>query len=264
MQAPKLIEMLKNGVHFGHQTSKWHPKMIPYIFGIRNGIHIIDLEKTSKCLEEAVVFISKVLENNGRILFVGTKRQASEIIEKNAQLCRMPYVNKRWLGGTVTNFSIIYKLIKKYKDLKHKRDNKKLLKYTKKERLNFDREIERLDGLVGGIETLDKLPDAIFILDIKKEKNALKEAKTKGIPVIAICDTNVDPTNVAYPIPANDDATRSIACITEYISRVIVEKTKNNNVVKVKKQEKQAPQEEVSSLDILKAKILKNTVEEKK
>ena len=269
MQTLKLIEMLKNGVHFGHQTSKWHPKMTPYIFGVRNGIHVIDLEKTSTCLEQAVNFIGKVLENNGTILFVGTKRQASDIIGKNAKLCNMPYVNKRWLGGTVTNFSVIYKLIKKYKDLKYKRDNNKLLKYTKKERLNFDREIQRLDHLVGGVATLDKLPDVIFILDIKKEKNALKEAKTKGIPVIAICDTNVDPTDVAYPIPGNDDATRSIACLTEYISGVIAEKSKNN-VVKTEKQDpkdskdSKDSKEKVSSLDGLKAKILKNTVEEKK
>lgn len=222
-EIPSLLEMLKSGVHFGHQVSKWHPKMKPFIFTSRNGIHIINLEESQVKLKEALEFVKRNAQNGGVLLFVGSKKQAQGIIEKYAKECEMPYVKERWLGGTMTNFAVISRLIKKFKDLKKKRDAGELEKYTKKEQLGFKREIEDLDKVIGGIENLEKIPDAIFILDIKNEKTAFAEAKKKGVPVVAVCDTNVDPTGVDYMIPANDDATKSIELIVKLIAEAVKE-----------------------------------------
>jgi small subunit ribosomal protein S2 len=222
-EVPTLLEMLKSGVHFGHQTSRWHPKMKPYIFTQRNGIHIINLEETQAKLKEAVDFIRKTVQNGGVILFVGSKKQAQSIIERHAKDCGMPYVTERWLGGTMTNFSVILKLIRKLKDLKKKSEKGELEKYTKKEQLEFKREIEKLEKSIGGIQYMEKIPEAIFILDIKKEKTAFEEAKKRRIKIIAVCDTNVNPKDVDYIIPGNDDATKSIELIVGFISESIKE-----------------------------------------
>lgn len=234
---PDLLTMLKSGVHFGHQTGKRHPKMEPYIFTVKSGFHIINLEKTQKLLKEALGFVAKIVANGGTILFLSTKKQAQPIIAKYAKECEMPYVNERWLGGTFTNFVEIKKIIKKFTDLKKKKATGELDKYTKKERLEFDREIEKLERMVGGIENLTKIPDAVFVCGIKKEKTAVQEAIKKNIPIVGMCDTNIDPTKITYPIPANDDAVKSIELITslvfEAINEGLTKKDKTQDAAKV-------------------------------
>lgn len=221
---PSLQDMLKAGMHFGHQKSKWHPKMGKYIFGVRNEVHIVDLEITQKKLEEALTYVSAVAERGGTILFVGTKRQAQEIVEREAKRCGMPYVTNRWLGGTLTNFSVIHSLIKQYRDLDRQfaaGDMEK--KYTKKEQLMWRRRMEEIVMKVGGMLTVDRVPDVIFIIDLKKEKTAYTEAVAKKVPVVAVCDTNVNPVNVAYPIPANDDAVKTIDMLMTIVAEAVIE-----------------------------------------
>lgn len=226
---PELLTMLQSGVHFGHQLGKRHPKMEPYIFMEKSGFHIINLEKTQELLEEALAFVKKIVTNGGTILFLGTKKQAQPIIAKYAKECNMPYITERWLGGTVTNFAEISRVIRRYSDLKKKKSSGQLEKYTKKEQLDFDREIEKLDKIVGGIESLTRIPDAIFVCDVRKEKTAVSEAVKKNIPVVAMCDTNVNPTNVTYVIPANDDAVKSIELITGLICQAVLEGQKEKD-----------------------------------
>lgn len=218
---PELVEMLKNGVHFGHHVSKRHPKMSQYIYTDRNQIHIIDLEMTAIKLKEALDFLTKLTATGGVVLFVSSKNQAKPIIEKSAKECGMPYINSRWLGGTFTNLSNIVKLTRKLKSLEQKQLSGDLEKYTKKEQLDFQREITKLNDLVGGIKNMEKLPEAVYIIDTKKEKTALAEATKKNVPVVAIVDTNVNPEKVSYPIPANDDATKSIEMITLLVAEAI-------------------------------------------
>lgn len=220
---PTLEQMLKAGMHFGHRTSKWHPGMEPFIFTSRKGVHIIDLTKTQKKLEEALNYLKKIASENKQILLIGTKVQVKKPLKNVAEEVGMPYVAERWLGGFLTNFDVIRGLIKKYKDLTEKKQAGKLEKYTKKEQLNFDREITKLETSVGGLKNLTKVPDVIFIWDIKKEKTALTEAKKKNIPVVAVCDTNVNPKNVNYIIPANDDATKTIKLILNLVKEAIAE-----------------------------------------
>ncbi len=220
---PSLVEMLQAGVHFGHQASRWHPKMEPYIFTERGGIHIVNLEKTQEMLQAALEYAKGVVSRGGVVLFVGTKRQAQEIVKREAEACAMPYVSERWLGGTLTNFGEIKKLIKRFKTLKDQQAKGELRKYTKKEQLMFAREIEELQRKVGGIERLERMPEAMFIVDMRVEKTALAEARTTGIPVIAICDTNVNPQDAAYPIPANDDAVKGIEMLTHLMSLAVQE-----------------------------------------
>ncbi|HLD82262.1 MAG TPA: 30S ribosomal protein S2 [Patescibacteria group bacterium] len=222
-QIPTLLEMLHAGVHFGHRKSKWYPKMEPFIFDERNGVHILNLELTQKKLEEALRYVTELVSNKGVIVFVGTKKQAQNIIKQAAIDCGMPYVHERWLGGTITNFSVIHKLINNYKSLKKKKEMGDLSKYTKKEQLDFTREIERLEKIVGGISTLEKLPDAVFIADVKNEKTAITEARKKKIPVVALCDSNVNPELATYPIPANDDATRALTLLIQLIAEAVKE-----------------------------------------
>jgi len=223
VKIPSIEEMLKAGMHFGHLASKWHPKMEPFIFGQRKGVYVINLEKTQRLLEEALLFIEQLSSENKTILLVGTKDQVKDRLAAKARELNLPYIQNRWLGGTLTNFSIIKKLINKYLDLKEQQAAGKLAKYTKREQLDFSRQIEKLEKMVGGISTLKKLPDAVFIWDIKKEKTALAEAAKKNIPIIAICDTNVDPTGVKYIIPCNDDATKAIKLVLDLIGEAAIE-----------------------------------------
>ncbi len=222
-QIPDLMTMLKSGVHFGHQQSKRHPKMNPYIFTAKSGFHIIDLEQTQVKLAQALEFVKNVVANNGTILFLGTKKQAQNIIIKYAKQTGMPYVTNRWLGGTLTNFVEISRVIKRLRQLKKDKKEGNLEKYTKKEQLEFDREIEKLEMVVGGIETVDRVPEAIFVVDIKKEKTAVAEANKRGVAIVAMCDTNVNPDNVSYCIPANDDAIKSIELMTSLVAAAVEE-----------------------------------------
>ena len=221
IKVPSLEEMLKAGMHFGHRTNRWHPKMEPYIFTSRNGVYIIDLVKTQKKLEEALAFIQKLIGEGKVILFVGTKNQAKKPLKSMAEEIKMPYVSEKWLGGCLTNFVIIKKLIKKYQDLIEKKQSGKLSKYTKKEQLNFERETSKLENKVGGLVNLNKLPDALFVWDIKKEKTAVIEANKKNIPIIAVCDTNVNPEDINYVIPSNDDATKAIKIVFNSIKEAV-------------------------------------------
>lgn len=218
---PQLADMLQAGMHFGHQTSKWHPKMNKFIFGTRQGIHIINLEETQKAMEEAFGFARKIAARGGVVLFVGTKKQAAPIVEASAKACGMPYVNERWLGGTLTNFSSIATQIRKYKDLKRKQEKGELGKYTKFEQLKIAELILILEKKIGGIQDLTRIPDALFIFDVKKDKTALDEATKRGVKVIAVCDSNVDPSEIDYPIPANDDAVKAIAMIGDLMAQAM-------------------------------------------
>ncbi|HMB26365.1 MAG TPA: 30S ribosomal protein S2 [Patescibacteria group bacterium] len=220
---PSLKDLMKAGVHFGHLKSRWHPKMEPYIFTVKNGVHIINLEKTQEALKEALDFVRKTVADSGTVLFLGTKPQAQEIVKKAAVECGMPYVVYRWLGGTLTNASSVLGVIKKYRKLKADQASGALDKFTKKEQLMIKREIEKLDRDVGGLEQLNKVPEAIFIVDVKKEKTAFREAVKRNIPVISFCDTNVNPDKIDYPIPANDDAINSIKMITELMAKAVKE-----------------------------------------
>ncbi len=224
---PKIEDMLKAGMHFGHRTNRWHPKMKPFIFTSKNGVYIIDLKKSQEKLQEALEFISQLVGEGKSILFIGTKSQVSAPLKKMAEETNQSYVVGKWLGGYLTNFAMVKKSVKKYLDLIEKRDNGKLEKYTKKEQLNFSREIKKLEVRVGGLAALNKLPDALFIWDIKEEETAVKEAQQKNIPIIAVCDTNVNPEQVNYPIPANDDSTKTIKLLLEAIKGAIVEGKRN-------------------------------------
>lgn len=222
-QVPDLLTLLKNGVHFGHKLSKRNPKMEPFIFTSKNGFHIINIEETQTKLQEALDFVRKVVANGGTILFLGTKKQAQSIVKKYAIECGMPYITERWLGGTFTNYATISKVVKKYRSLKEEKAKGGLEKYTKKEQLDFDRDIEKLEKIVGGIAEVTKVPDAIFVCDVKKEKTAVREAIRRNVPIVAICDTNTNPNLITYPIPANDDAIKSIELLTSLIAEAVQE-----------------------------------------
>ena len=211
-------ELLEAGVHFGHQTQRWNPKMDKYIYGNKSGIHILDLRITFEVLEEVQNFIQKLVANSGKVLFVGTKPQAQKVIEEQAKRAQMPYVNQRWLGGMLTNFKTIIKRVIYLKELNSLESSGEINSYPKPERLRIRREIEKLTKSIGGIVELNKIPDAIFIVDLLNETTALSEAKKLNIPVIAIADSNVDPDDVDYVIPGNDDAIKSIELIASAIS----------------------------------------------
>ncbi|MBZ1345093.1 MAG: 30S ribosomal protein S2 [Candidatus Nealsonbacteria bacterium] len=215
-------EMAQLGIHFGHRTSKTHPKMEPYLFGKKNTVHLIDLEKTKDKLEKALQFIRQLVLEGKTLVFVGTKIQIKELLKNIALECGFPYVNERWLGGTFTNFEIIKKRIEYFKDLEKKKTKEEFEKYTKKERAEIEKELIVLDKKFGGIKNLEKLPEAIFVLDMKKDALSIKEAREKGIKVIGISDTNVDPNLADYPIPANDDAISSVKYILEKVREVIL------------------------------------------
>ncbi len=223
MRELSLVELLKAGVHFGHQVSRWHPKMRPFIFSSRGGVYIIDLEKTSEQLKRAQSFVHDVGAKGGIILYVGTKRQARSAMQTAAMSVGMPYVVERWLGGTFTNFPTIMKMTKRLAQLKQERAQGTHEKYTKKEQLTFNEEIERLERLIGGIEHLTRLPDAVFIVDLKEEKIAVREAMKVRVPIVALVDTNISPEGIAYPIPANDDATKSIQIMTAAVTEAFAD-----------------------------------------
>lgn len=213
-ELPTLLDMLKAGVHFGHQKSKWHPKMRPFIYTVRHGIHILDLEKTTHELDRALNFLREVAASGGTVLFVSLKEQAHGAIKLAAESTGMPYIVGRWLGGVFTNFTVIGKLLRRLDALEN--DKKSGVwdeKYSKKEQLELDRDFERLNEAVGGIRTLAKLPQAIFLVGTREGKNALHEAHKVGVPIVAMVDTNTNPSTVNFPIPANDDALRSIEMI---------------------------------------------------
>lgn len=220
---PSLQDLLKAGVHFGHRTSRWHPKMEPFIFSTRGGIHVIDIEQTQKMLEQALKTVETITAQGGTVVFMGTKTSVAPIVERYAKEAETPYITNRWLGGTFTNFGEIQKLIKTYLDLQDKRDKGELKKYTKLEQLQFDRKIEELEEKIGGISTLKKLPDAIFVTDIRHDKTAVVEAKKCGVKVIGIVDTNINPAHVDMVIPANDDAIAGVQLITSLMSEAVRE-----------------------------------------
>lgn len=221
---PTLLELLQAGVHFGHKVSRWHPKMEKFIFGARNGIHIIDLNQTIIQLDRTLEYISDLVGKGGIVLFLGTKRQAREIVKKYAEQCGMPYVTERWLGGTLTNFTEVGLLIKKHRDLKEAQDTGKLAeKYTKKEQVKFRKQLEDLEAKIGGILNMTKLPDAMFVIDVVKEKTALAEADKRNIPVIALADTNVNPERLRYAIPSNDDAVKTIELMCKLVAEAVNE-----------------------------------------
>lgn len=220
-------EMARAGLHFGHRTSRVHPKMKPYLYGVRNTVHIIDLEKTKEKFGEALKFIQKIISEGKTLLFVGTKIQVKDLVKEAAIDCGLPYVAERWLGGTFTNFEVIKKRIEYFKGLEKKKTEGGLEKYTKKERTKIDEALRDFELKFGGIKDLTQLPDAIFVLDMKKDHLSVKEARMKGVKVIGISDTNTDPTLADYPIPANDDAISSVKYILEKAKEVIIKsKTK--------------------------------------
>jgi small subunit ribosomal protein S2 len=215
--------LLESGVHFGHRTNKWHPAMREYIFTERNGIHILDLQQTAKCLNNAYNLVSETVSKGGTVLFVGTKRQAQETIREEAIRCGMPYVTERWLGGTLTNWVTIQQRIRELERLEHLRDSGDIQRLTKKEGLMIEREIRRLEIRLSGIRNMVDLPDLIFLVDIGREATAVHEANLKGIPVVAMVDTNYNPKNIDYVIPSNDDAIRAIKLVIGKIADAVLE-----------------------------------------
>lgn len=222
MKEITLLDLLKTGAHFGHTTSRWNPKMKPYIYTVRSGIHILDLEKTKQALIKALDFAKDTASKGGTILFVGTKKQTREIVKNAAIECGMPYVNVRWLGGTFTNFRTIQKTIRKLEKLESMKATGELEShYTKKERLMVEREIEKLEKLFEGIKNLKRLPEAIFVTDVKHEDIAVTEARKSKVKVIGLVDTNCNPDSVDYMVPCNDDATKAVELICKAMSETI-------------------------------------------
>jgi small subunit ribosomal protein S2 len=223
MSSVSIKELLEAGVHFGHQTKRWNPKMKKFLFGERNGIYIIDLQKTLKKFLEAQGFIQDVAARGAAVLFVGTKKQAVDTIQEEAARAGSPYVNRRWLGGTLTNFQTITKSISRLKQLEDMKATGKFEAFSKKEVLRLDREMEKLNNALVGIKQMEQLPGAVFVIDPKNERIAVREARRLAIPVVAIVDTNCDPDEVDFPIPGNDDAIRAIRLLTARLADAIVE-----------------------------------------
>ena len=223
MAVVAMKQLLEAGVHFGHQTRRWDPKMAEYIFQARNGIHIIDLQKTSKKLDEAYEFIREQSEEGKTVLFVGTKKQAQECMKEAAQKCGMYYVDQRWLGGMLTNFGTIQKRIQRLKDLETMQEDGTFERLPKKEVILLKKEMEKLDKNLGGIKEMDKLPGVIFLIDPKKERIAILEAKKLNIPIVGLVDTNCNPEELDYPIPGNDDAIRAVKLIADVMANAVIE-----------------------------------------
>jgi small subunit ribosomal protein S2 len=223
MLAPQVKELLEAGVHFGHQTRRWNPKMKPFIFTARNGIYIIDLQKTLTSLERAAAKVREVVGRGRSILMVGTKKQAKEVINAEAARCGAFFVTERWLGGMLTNFDTIKNSIKKLKDIEKMREDGRLAKFTKKERARYENEAEKLQRVLGGIKEMSYLPGLVIVVDAKKEKIAVAEASKLGIPIVAILDTNADPDPIDFPIAGNDDAIKSIRVLIRHLVEAAVE-----------------------------------------
>ena len=230
MSSVTMRQMLEAGVHFGHQARYWNPKMSSYIFGERNKIHVINLEKSLPLYNDALNFISKLASNKGTVLFVGTKRQARDVIKQEAERCGMPYVNHRWLGGMLTNYKTVKQSIKRLKDLEKMDEDGNLERLSKKEALMRRREMEKLDRSLGGIKDMPGLPDALFVIDVGHENIAISEANKLGIPVIAVVDTNNSPDGVDYVVPGNDDAIRAISLYTQGVASAVMEGLSSTSV----------------------------------
>jgi len=216
-------QLLEAGVHFGHQTRRWHPKMAPYLFGQRNGIHIIDLQKTLKMANVAWQFMNELATAGGRVLFVGTKRQARDAIKEEALRAGQFYVNHRWLGGTLTNFATVQQSVRRMKDLQRRKEEGGFEALTKKEALQLERKLEKLERSLGGIKDMLTLPDCLFVIDIRKEALAVAEARKLGIPIVAVVDSNCDPSGIDYIIPGNDDAIRAIRLFCSKMADALIE-----------------------------------------
>lgn len=239
MRDINLADLLKSGAHFGHQKSRWNPKMSKYIFAVRNNIHILDLEKTRAKLLDAMVFSKEVASKGGTVLFVGTKRQLKAVVKQTAEACSMPYVVTRWLGGTFTNFRTIQKTIKKMERYENIKANGELERnYTKKERLLIERELEKMKTLFEGIKDMKKLPEAVVVFDVNYDSIAVAEAKKSKIKIIGVVDTNSNPDSVDYVIPANDDAIKSVQYIGEALADAVNEGKKNMAAVQVQQAKK--------------------------
>ncbi len=245
----ELNDLLDAGAHFGHLTRRWNPKMRPFIFMERNGIHIIDLKKTQELLEEACNSIAKLVAEGKKVLFVGTKSQASQVIQEEARRCGAYYVSKRWLGGMLTNFATIRKSVKRLQNVEKMETDGTYDKITKKEALVLDREKEKLSEVLSGVVEMTRLPGALYVVDIKKEEIAVKEARQLGIPVYAIVDTNCDPNMVDFPIPANDDAIKSIQTITKVIADAVLEGQEQISEMQQAMEEEAEESQEVSKSD---------------
>ena len=248
MSVVAMKQLLEAGVHFGHQTRRWDPRMAEYIFQARNGIHIIDLQKASKKIDEAYEFIKEQVEEGKTVLFVGTKKQAQECMKEAAEKSGMYYVNQRWLGGMLTNFDTIQKRIQRLKDLEKMEQDGTFDVLPKKEVILLKKEMEKLEKNLGGIKEMDKLPGVIFLVDPKKERIAILEAKKLNIPVIGIVDTNCNPQELDYPIPGNDDAIRSVSLIADVMANAIIE-GKQGESFETAESEEQQPTEEATSME---------------
>ncbi len=239
-------DMLEAGVHFGHLKRKWNPKMLPYIFAERKGIHLIDLNKTSESLEEAAHAVRQIVKSGRKVLFVATKKQAKEVVKAEAQRANMPYVTERWLGGMLTNFATIRRSVKKMESIRKLLDDKSTTSLTKKERLLLGRQLQKLSTVLGGIENLNRVPSAIYVVDITYEDIAIKEAKKLGIRTLGMVDTNSNPNSINFPIPSNDDAANSIQLITRYLADAAIAGSKDRAQMKEEsaESEEKAPSEE--------------------
>jgi len=245
-KVPKIEDLIEAGVHFGHQIRRWHPKMEPYIYTVSKNIHIIDLEDTERLLKEACEFLNKMASEGKKIVFVGTKKQSKDIIKSEATRSGAMFVNERWIGGTITNFPTIKKNLDKLIKYIRGKETGEFDKYTKKERLLIDRETIKMNLVYGGILNLTETPDVLFVIDPKRERTAVKEAQNAGIPVVAIVDTNADPTGIDYIIPGNDDAIKSVAILVRAIADAVEEGYKEfdkKGAEQVKKAEKAAEPE---------------------
>lgn len=261
MEKLEYKSLLDAGVHFGHLTRKWNPRMAPYIFMERNGIHIIDLNKTLACLDEACRAIHQIVRSGRKVMFVATKKQAKEVVSQEAVRLNMPYVTERWLGGMLTNFSTIRKSLKKMASIEKMMKDESYTNLAKRERLMITREKEKLEKVLGGIVELTRLPAALFVVDVKKEHIAVAEAQKLNIPVFAMVDTNSDPGNIDFPIPANDDAFKSISIITEAVAKAIEEGLMER---KQDKEEARLKEEEAAKKKADEKNELEKVAEEKK
>jgi len=251
MSVVSMKQLLECGVHFGHQTRRWNPKMKPYIFTERNGVYIIDLQKTVKGLDKAYEFIRQTAADGGRVLFVGTKRQAQDTIKEEALRCGQFYINQRWLGGLMTNFPTIRKRVQRMLEIrKYDEEEDGWDKFTKKEAAAIRKEQIKLEKYLGGIAKMTAIPDAIFLIDPRREENAIAEAKRLGIPVVSIVDTNCDPEMVDYPIPGNDDAIRAIKLVTSLMANAVIEGSEGKDALFTDEEATQAEAEAMSAQDV--------------